>query len=104
MERLSAFSLTERLALIGLTERLISLLCLLLFGQTGLVAQGAAAAGGQVILLETAVTSAEIIIASVKYLVLAQFTGQGAVKQGYLGRRFEAYLVKTLVVIADNLS
>ena len=59
--------------------------CLLLFGQTGLVAQRAAAAGGQVILLEAAVTSAELIVSAVKYLILAEFAGQGSVKESCTG-------------------
>ena len=102
MERLAVFSLAERFGLIGLAERLLGVARLLSFGQMGLVAQGSAATGGDVILLEPAVSTAEFVVASVKDLVFAQFTGKRSVKERNLGRRLESYLVKALVVVTDN--
>ena len=90
----------EGFSFFGLAEGFLGLSCLLSLCKAGLVTQGSAPAGGQVILLEPAVTAAEIIVTSVKDLILAQLAGKGAVKERNLGRRLESDLVKALVVVA----
>ena len=81
VERFAVLSFTERLGLIGFTERFLGVSGFLSFSQAGLVTQGSAATGGKVVLLEATVTSAEIVVASVKDLVFAQFTGKCSVKE-----------------------